>query len=75
LDAEKMMNTFKSEAVCLGRALGCVIEICADGTVSCSCSVSQNGSPIIEDPFIVASKIRRCGPIYGRRGRKGRNIW
>lgn len=64
IDAEKMMAAFKDSAVCLAQQLGCVIEVCADGSVSCSCVVSENRSPIIENPFIVAGKLPSCRPPY-----------
>lgn len=61
LSAKDMMAAFKENAVCLARQLGCVIEICADGSISCSCT---NASPIIENGFIVACPPIRCKTKY-----------
>jgi hypothetical protein len=55
LNAEKLMNQFKYQAACFGKQLGCQIEICADGGISCSCNAEC--SPTILHPFIVADKL------------------
>lgn len=60
LNAKEMMAAFKENAMCLAKQLGCNVEICADGSVSCSCTAS----PIITNGFIVASPLNRCDPKY-----------
>lgn len=59
LDTAAMMANFKNNAVCLARQLGCEVEVCADGSISCSCA--NNASPIVEGAILVASPLKRCG--------------
>ena len=58
LDTEKMMNAFKENAVCLANQLGCSVEVCADGAISCSCS--GNATPVVENGILVAGNLPPC---------------
>jgi hypothetical protein len=60
IDAKGMMAAFKENAVCLARQLGCDIEVCEDGAISCSCS--NNASPVVTNPFFVANPLKKCNP-------------
>lgn len=59
MDAAASMEYFKSNALCLAKALGCQLEVCADGGITCS-GCANNGIPIIEGGFILADKLTRC---------------
>lgn len=58
LDTKAMMAAFKENAVCLANQLGCQVEVCADGSISCSCA--NNASPIVEGAILVASPLKKC---------------
>ena len=58
LDAASMMANFKANAVCLAGQIGCNVEVCDDGSVSCSCSITPLGA----SGFRVASRIKTCKP-------------
>ena len=58
LDTKSMMANFKDNAICLARQLGCEVEVCADGSISCSCS--NNASPIVEGAILVAKPLGKC---------------
>ena len=60
MNADGMMAAFKANAVCLANQLGCSVEVCADGTIACSCS----NLPIIQNGFIVAQPLDRCKNKY-----------
>jgi len=58
MNAEKLIELQKADAICIGRQLGCLFEVCEDGTLNCSCST--NSSPIITNGFILADSIKHC---------------